>query len=227
MSLSEKYRPRSLADVVGQQAAAQLARFSAHPSRGCFLLHGPSGVGKTATALAFAEDIACSEWSRYLRKSGKLGIEAAEQLFDQTVRFYPMDGHWHVVILEEFERVGSDALRMYLKTALDIDTPPEDGGLARRCIVISTSNDVSKIEPALLQRFTVLQFDAGESFAAAANRRLKDIFALELPWMEMPPGWEGWGWYVGPDKKPQFSMRQSLRKLDGWMLAEGLEVKED
>jgi replication-associated recombination protein RarA len=55
-SLSERYRPRLIADFIGLDKPRKvLAKFVSNPFPTVFLFLGPSGVGKTSMALAVAE----------------------------------------------------------------------------------------------------------------------------------------------------------------------------
>ena len=64
-NLLKKYYPQTLGDVVGQpEAVRTLASFAKGAAEGrdgqaVFLLHGPTGVGKTAAAFAFARELGC------------------------------------------------------------------------------------------------------------------------------------------------------------------------
>ena len=61
MNWTEKYRPRSLVDVVGNEEAKErlvnyLRNWDKYPKHG-ILLYGPAGVGKTASVYAAANDL--------------------------------------------------------------------------------------------------------------------------------------------------------------------------
>jgi DNA polymerase III gamma/tau subunit len=56
--LVEKYRPRTLADLIGQpDAVEQLTLWLADPYPVAFLFEGESGTGKSSAALALAHDL--------------------------------------------------------------------------------------------------------------------------------------------------------------------------
>jgi replication-associated recombination protein RarA len=212
MTLFDKYRPKRLSEVVGQPAAAMLGRFVRKPFRSCWLLEGPPGTGKSACAHALAEELGCTIFSKHVVSGNKLTRETAEQLFNHTVRCVPMDrARFHVVIVEEFERVVSPEVRSYLKTALDTGVEPPDG-LAPRCIVVATSNDVAKIDGAILERFRVLQFSGGPCFAETAQERLAEIWTQERPADDMPAWWQHWGW-----QGERFSMRVAVREMEDYL----------
>ena len=50
-TLKERYRPCSLADVIGQPVARQLAEIVRNPRPACIPLEGPTGCGKSTCAL--------------------------------------------------------------------------------------------------------------------------------------------------------------------------------
>jgi predicted ATP-dependent serine protease len=58
MSLSEKYRPRTIAAFVGLDKPKRiLSKLAANPYASAWLFAGPPGVGKTTMALALAETL--------------------------------------------------------------------------------------------------------------------------------------------------------------------------
>jgi MoxR-like ATPase len=219
MNLQEKYRPKRLAEIVGQPHIYKLLALAAKPRRSCWCLEGGAGVGKSCTAHLLADELGCSIFSKHVYKASKLDTETAERLFNETLRSYPMDGAaMHCLVIEEFERCVSNEVRTFLKGALDVDVNPDDGGLPRRCIVVATSNDVSKIEPALLERFSLIHFSSGPEFALACQERLAAIWEAECPGVDMPKDWFLWGWQ---DSLSRFSMRVALRAM-----ADHIEVME-
>ena len=141
MKLSEKYRPRSLADVIGQKRITAILRgWMNSPYSACFLLQGSPGIGKTSSALAIAEELGARESYRLIPCSD-FTIETARNEI-KALALSPMFGtsRIKVLILEELERL-SPACQQFLKVALE--------NLPRNSLVMGTSNDTTLIDPAL------------------------------------------------------------------------------
>jgi hypothetical protein len=128
-----------------------------------------------------------------------LGVDAARELFDRKLRLRPFnDSGWKCVIVEELELL-SQQCQVFLKVALE-NLPP-------KTMVVATSNGTGKLQEALMERFTVLEFLSGQFFASQCVRRLKEIWGCEMEG-EPPADIGTWGW-VGD----RFSMRIALQRL--------------
>jgi replication-associated recombination protein RarA len=208
MNLSSIYQPVTLDDVVGQPAVIRrLKRLVASPQPCCILMEGRGGVGKSATAKALIHDLGVSEFGVQSLSGAKLRIELVEQLFNTTFRYRPMAGApWHILLIEEMELLPSRNVNSELKDQLSEQNHPE------RLIVIATSNDVSALDEALLQRFEsggVFPFSCGPTFAEACVDRLHDIWQREVGSdMPMPLGVAQMGW-----RNDAYSMRRALAAL--------------
>ena len=206
MRLSRSYQPRTLDEVVGQPAdIRRLKRLVASPQSCCLLFEGLGGVGKSAAAKALIGDLGVCPFSGLLEYSAaNLSIEEVRRLFGQTFRYRPMAGNpWHILLIEELELIVSRHVNAALKDELSEQHMPE------RLIVVATSNDLSTLDEALLQRFEVFPFSAGPTFAEACQERLAWIWEQEAgPGMPMPLGMEQMGWRNG-----SYSMRRAMTAL--------------
>ena len=205
--LSQQYQPVTLDDVVGQPAIVRrLKRLVAAPCPCCLILEGMGGTGKSAAAKALIHDLGVSEFGVMEYSAAKLRIEDVERLFGQTFRMRPMMGNpWNILLVEELELIVSKNVNSTLKDELSEQNMPE------RLIVVATSNDVSSLDEALLQRFEIFPFSAGPTFAEACRERLVWIWEQEVGVdVPLPVGVEQLGW-----RNDSFSMRRALAALSG------------
>ena len=101
-SLAEKYRPRTIAEFVGLDKPKHiLAKFAAQPYQSAWLFVGPSGVGKTSMAQAL-----CSQIKGELTHipSQKCTAQAIEEACYHC-HFVPLTGGFHVVLIDEADRM--------------------------------------------------------------------------------------------------------------------------
>jgi replication-associated recombination protein RarA len=221
MKLSFKYRPKKLADVVGQPAVAHLQRIAASPHPTCILLEGEGGVGKTSMALAMAHELGCDDefTDRHVVVGSDLNIDTCRWYWQGPLRFMGRSSSgFKVFIIEELEWLSAQA-QAFLKDALERNLPP-------KTIVLATSNGVGKLSGPLLQRFKRYQFASDAAFAKRCEARLRLIWREETGQDDLPReairGWAhegrpGWGWI-----DDQFSMRKALDDMEDAIPAESL-----
>lgn len=155
-NLPRKYRPTKLTDIKGQpQIIKSLTAFAKNPERAAFVLAGGSGVGKTATAICLADALGVSvvdeEFGGLLEiPSGQQDGRAVEDL-GRSMQLVPMLGSgWRVPIINEADRMTSQAETVWLDLLERL--PP-------RCVVIFTTNDLSKMSDRLLHRCEIFTFE--------------------------------------------------------------------
>ena len=161
-----------------------LKSFVAAPASAAFIFAGPSGVGKTATAHALANELGCDgEWGGLTEiPSGTQDGKAVETLL-RSLRLVPMSGSgWKVAIINEADRMTDQAEAMWL-----------DGieKLPAKSVVIFTTNNLARMTPRLIRRCEVHQFDAmSEKFKAELAKLVADVWQRETgsPLAAMPAG---------------------------------------
>lgn len=205
--LYERYRPRTLTDIVGQPPVGFLRQLAANPYPCCLLLEGSPGVGKTAAAFALAHDLGChDEWTdRHVVVGSEFSVDMARNLWQGVLQLMARsESGYKVLVIEELEWL-SQQTQVFLKDGLERKLP-------KRTIVVATSNGVGKLSKALLQRFRLYPFSAGPTFARAAADRLAGIWRNEAGDVPLPSEWLSWGWDFS-EQPPVFSLRSALDQM--------------
>jgi replication-associated recombination protein RarA len=153
-----KYRPVTLAEVMGNPEAVDSLKAFVAASYSCAMLFsGPTGTGKTATALALARDLGVAVEEQELGgffelTSGNQNMEPIRKTLDM-LRYRPLSGSgWRAVVVNECDRMSKDTEHLWLD-ALE--------NLTNQTVVLFTTNDPYKLS----QRFK----DRCECFAFAAD----------------------------------------------------------
>ncbi|MHA1450407.1 MAG: replication factor C small subunit, partial [Candidatus Hodarchaeales archaeon] len=120
--LTEKYRPQTLDDVVGQEAI--VSRLKAFIEAGeelpHFLFAGPAGVGKTSAAIAFAKDVFKENFRTSfleLNASDERGIDVVRKTIKNYASLLPVPGtDFRMICLDEADNMTSDAQQAMRRT---------------------------------------------------------------------------------------------------------------
>lgn len=208
MRLHEKYRPTGLTDVVGQRIDG-LRSLVRTPYPTCVMLEGVTGTGKTSAAFALAADLGAHDdgfgQTLWTISGADFNMDALNHYFGSSTPFRFRASSYHVLVIEELEwvhpqvqRKCKDAFERILKEY--------------RAIVVATSNDATGLELALRDRFRDhwYVFGSGRPFAESCQYRLIQIWYAEAGAVDMPYGWQQWGWV-----EKEFSMRRALDEMAG------------
>ena len=203
MTLTEKYRPKTLGEVRGQDHIVRsLARFAASPSPKAFILHGASGTGKTSIGLALARglgvDVDKGAWGGLHEiPSGECTAETIRELFNTTLRYSSWHGSgWKVVLVNEADNMSDKASYIWLDVLEKLPS---------KVVVVFTSNDAGKFSSRFKSRCECYRVNSaanGKDLAdstceAAAQQLIDDIWLAELGHNHSPRLAELEGWNDG------------------------------
>ncbi len=152
---TEKYRPKTLDEVVGQKEIVErlkaIVRSGNIPH---FLFSGPAGTGKTTCALALVRELfGQDDWRinfQELNASDERGIQIVRTKIKSFARAAPLGGaDFKVIFLDEADSLTSDAQAALRRTM-------EKYSLT--CRFILSCNYSSRIIPPIQSRCSVLRF---------------------------------------------------------------------
>ncbi len=148
-SLTEKYRPRRVADFVGLEAPKKLcAKLAARPYESAWFFLGSSGTGKTTLALALAEEMRAELHHIPSQECNVANIERVVR----TCQYVPRLGcTFHMVLIEEADQM-TPAAQIALLSLLDATNFPP------KTIFIFTANATDRLEPRFMSRVRVVEF---------------------------------------------------------------------
>lgn len=148
--LAEKYRPAEIGDFIGLDKVKKiLTAFAARPTTSAWVFVGPAGTGKTSMAQALCSAI---KGEFHHIPSQKCDAKA----IDEVVRmcwYVPQSGTFHVVVVDEADRMTEGAQLALLSKLDSTAAPPQT-------IWIFTCNQVEGLEKRFLSRCRVLEFSS-------------------------------------------------------------------
>ena len=154
-SLVVKYRPRRLADVLGQLHVTEaMKNFTRAPYPTAFLFAGETGVGKTSAAIALAHELGVQVEDDEL--GGLYDLASGEQTGDSVrkikaqLRLRPLFGSgWRVLVVNECDRMSHGAEATWLDV---LERIPE------HVVIVFTTNVDNKLSRRFMDRCEFFHF---------------------------------------------------------------------
>jgi DNA polymerase III delta prime subunit len=199
-NLSETYRPDCISGFAGlERPRALLSALANDPYSSAWLLVGPSGIGKTTMALAVHKQIGGSLHHIPSRKCDLATVESVVR----ACWYAPMIGRWHVVLVDEADKMTIPAQLAFL-SVLDATAAPPDS------IFIFTANATKTLEDRFRSRCRLVRFTT-DGIAAPAAKLLALIWRKETK--AKPPDFDL------ILKESGYNIRSSLMALETEMIA--------
>ncbi len=153
-ALTEKHRPKLLAEMVGQgYAVGELQEFCASPYPQAFLFYGATGVGKTTAAFAMARELGINfDWNLKWVKSGELNDETVSDGI-KLLRQVAINDGYKMIVCDEADKMSSKAKDRYL-SILEALQEGEYG----KSIIIFTTNNAESMEQRFRDRCAPIEF---------------------------------------------------------------------
>lgn len=175
----EKYRPRTLDDIVNQEEVVgslkNILRTKAVPH---MLFAGPPGVGKTATAHAFARDLFGESYVEdghflEINASDERGIQTIREKVKMFARQIPMGGYgFKILFLDESDQLTDDAQHAFRRVMEQFSTT---------CRFVLAANYSNRIIEPIQSRCAVFRFKPlTKNHVMGFLKRISDNESLEI-----------------------------------------------
>lgn len=117
---TEKYRPQTLGDVVGQKNIIEkLKAFVSEKSLPHCLFAGSAGIGKTTSAIAMAKELYGGQWSHNFMEtnaSDERGIDVVRTKIKNFARVKPLGTDFKIIFLDECDSLTPPAQQALRRT---------------------------------------------------------------------------------------------------------------
>lgn len=149
---TEKYRPKKLDEIVGQDALVErLKAYVNTKSMPHLCFAGPAGVGKTTAAMCIANEMFSDlrhDWLE-LNASDERGIDVVRTKIKDFARTRPISGDFKIIFMDESDSLTSEAQNALRRTM---------ESYTQTCRFILSCNYSSKIIAPIQSRCAVFRF---------------------------------------------------------------------